>query len=188
MTLTENTVYTKEDFTVNPLPKAEYDYCTFNGCLFNDSDISGVIFNNCTFTDCNLSNPKVRAASFKDAVFKNCKMLGFNFSNCDPFLLSASFEECYLNLASFYGLKMKATKFIKCSLQEADFTEADFTNASFKGSNLLNAIFDRTILEKADFRTATGYAMDPEKNRLKKAKFSREGIAGLLHKYNIDID
>jgi len=44
-----------------------------------------------------------------------------------------------------------------------------------------------TFLKKRDFRSAYNYALDPEINRIKKAKFSREGLPGLLHKYNIDI-
>ena len=46
-------------------------------------------------------------------------------------------------------------------------------------------ISDQTILEKADFRTAKNYSIDPEQNRLKKAKFSLSGVVGLLRKYDI---
>ncbi|WP_086936325.1 pentapeptide repeat-containing protein [Chamaesiphon minutus] len=58
----------------------------------------------------------------------------------------------------------------------------------FENCDLTDAIFQYTILEKADFRTAYNYSIDPELNRIKKAKFSRSGIAGLLDKYDIDID
>jgi hypothetical protein len=43
-------------------------------------------------------------------------------------------------------------------------------------------------LEKADFRSAFNFSIDPEMNRMKKAKFSRTGVFGLLHKYNIEIE
>jgi len=51
----------------------------------------------------------------------------------------------------------------------------------------LNATFDKTMLEKADFRTAYNYSIDPDNNRIKKAKFSQSGLGGLLHKYDIVI-
>ena len=43
-------------------------------------------------------------------------------------------------------------------------------------------------LEKADFRTAFNYSIDPENNRMKKAKFSPPEVVGLLNKYDIEID
>ena len=48
-------------------------------------------------------------------------------------------------------------------------------------------LFTDTIFEKKDFRTATSYSIDPEKNTIKKARFSLGGVAGLLDKYDIEI-
>jgi fluoroquinolone resistance protein len=49
-------------------------------------------------------------------------------------------------------------------------------------------VFNRTNLEKCDFRTAFDYSIDPETNRLKNARFSTSGISGLLDKYNLIIE
>ncbi len=57
--------------------------------------------------------------------------------------------------------------------------------AIFKNCDLLNTSFVKAILEKADFRSARNYVFDPELNKIKKAKFSFPGVAGLLVKYNI---
>lgn len=73
-------------------------------------------------------------------------------------------------------------------MQETDFAEADLTNVVFDNCNLAQAIFDHTILEKADFRTAYNYSIDPETNRIKKARFSIWGVSGLLDKYHIEIE
>jgi len=83
---------------------------------------------------------------------------------------------------------MKKTNFIDCSLKEVDFAETDLTMAAFTNCDLSGASFMRTILEKADFRTAKNYALDPEINKIKKAKFSYLELAGLLAKYDIDIE
>ncbi|MHB1107356.1 MAG: pentapeptide repeat-containing protein [Lutibacter sp.] len=85
-------------------------------------------------------------------------------------------------------MKLKNTKFNKCKLQEVDFSETDLTNASFNNCDLIGSIFNATILEKADFRTSYNYSIDPEINRLKKAKFSLQGVVGLLGKYQIEIE
>ena len=83
---------------------------------------------------------------------------------------------------------MKVATFHKCILHEVDFTETDLTAAIFDECDLSGAIFTDSILEKADFRTAFNYTIDPESNKMKKAKFSSHGIAGLLTKYGIKID
>ncbi|MFP9116021.1 pentapeptide repeat-containing protein [Flavobacterium sp. RHBU_3] len=180
--------YKKKDYTDNPLTKAEYDNCTFTGCNFENANLSGIVFSQCTFISCNMGNAQIGGSAFKECEFKECKLLGLNFSGCDPFLFSVSFDHCPMDLASFYKMKLKGTKFIHCDLSEADFTEADLTGACFDHCNLENAVFDRTVLEKADLRSAYNFAICPESNRIKKARFSRDNIEGLLHKYKIDIE
>jgi len=68
-----------------------------------------------------------------------------------------------------------------------DFADADLSGAVFDNCDLYQAAFNYTNLEKADFRTAYNYSIDPEINRIKKAKFSISGLPGLLHKFDIDI-
>jgi uncharacterized protein YjbI with pentapeptide repeats len=98
------------------------------------------------------------------------------------------FEVCNLNLSSFYKLKLKNMRFVNCTLHEVDFTEADLTASLFENCDLQRTLFANTNLEKADFRTAFNYSIDPELNRIKKARFSMPGVLGLLSKYNIDIE
>jgi uncharacterized protein YjbI with pentapeptide repeats len=115
-------------------------------------------------------------------------MLGLRFEACNPFGLSFGFENCSLNHSSFYGLKLKKTIFKNTQLQETDFTQSDLTGAVFENCDLARAVFEQTILEKADFRTAFHYTIDPERNRVRKARFSLPQVVGLLTKYDIQID
>lgn len=115
-------------------------------------------------------------------------MLGLRLDTCAEFGLSFTFDTCQLQHASFYGLKLKKTKFSNSQLQEADFAEADLCGAVFEHCNLAQAVFDHSLLEKADFRTAYHYTINPETNRIKQAKFSIQGLAGLLSKYDITIE
>jgi hypothetical protein len=50
------------------------------------------------------------------------------------------------------------------------------------------SVFQQSVIEKVDFRTANNYGIDLELNKVKGAKFSTNGIAGLLHKYKIVIE
>ena len=115
-------------------------------------------------------------------------MLGLRFDTCNQFALSFGFERCILNHSSFYQTKLKKTNFKDTQLNEADFTGCDLSTAIFDNCDLKDATFEGTILEKADFRTAYNYTINPETNRLKKAKFSLAGLPGLLAKYGIEVD
>ncbi len=71
---------------------------------------------------------------------------------------------------------------------EVDFSNCDLSGSVFENCNLLRATFENTILEKADFCTSFNYSLDPEINKIKKAKFSLSGLIGLLDKYDIEIE
>lgn len=184
----ESKSFDKTDFTAVALPKGEYENCTFRDCEFSQSDLSGISFTECTFTGCNLSLAKLGQAAFKDVTFAECKLLGLHFENCNQFLFAIDFDRCTLNLSSFYQLNLKRCRLKKCSLQEVDFTESDLSGAVFDHCDLTGAVFENTNLEKTDFRTAFNYTLDPEVNRMKKARFSLSGVAGLLVKYGIVIE
>lgn len=181
-------IFDKEQFTLQPLPTGEYEHCTFNGCDFSNTDWSSMVFTACTFSGCNLSMVKLTGTAFREVLFTGCKMLGLHFEACNPFGLSFRFEHCSLNHASFYQVKMTKTIFRTVQLQEVDFTDSDISSSLLDGCDLSGANFDHTNLEKADLRTAYNYSINPETNRIKKAKFSLPAVTGLLDKYGIIID
>jgi len=184
----ENQVFERIDYTLNSLPKGEYECCRFLNCNFYSADISNITFRECEFDGCDFSLVKIKNTSLNDVNFVSCKLLGVQFDDCNTFLLSFQFENCLLKLTVFNKLKLKKTQFKNCNLQEADFTETDLTSSLFDNCDLQRAIFHKTMLEKADFRTAFNYSIDPEQNRIKKARFSSMGIVGLLDKYGIVIE
>ncbi len=180
--------FDNQSFNNIKLPAREYDNCTFINCDFTETNMSAVTFLECTFDTCNFSLVMMKETSFQEVLFTTCKMLGFDFSNCNDFMFSAKFYSTNLEYSSFYGFKMKNTLFSDCNLCEADFTKTDLTGSVFDDCNLSKAIFDKTILESVDFKTAENFSIDPETNKLKKAKFSKSGLAGLLIKHNLVIE
>jgi len=177
-----------ENYSKVELSKGDYDNCFFTDCNFSNSDLSDVNFAECLFVDCDFSNAKLNNSSFKDVSFTNCKLMGLHFDYCNKFLLEFSFKECILNFSSFYKLDIKNTTFQNCKLEEVEFVEANLSNSIFQDCDLSQAIFENTILEKADLSTSYNFTIDPETNQIKKAKFSRQNIIGLLDKYNITIE
>jgi fluoroquinolone resistance protein len=179
----KNINYTEKKFAV-----AEYDHCEFINCSFQKSELDNVDFMDCSFTDCNFALAILHNTGMKNIKFSDCKLTGIDFSKCKDFLFAVSFQNCRLDYASFFKKKMKSTLFDDCSIKDVDFSEADLSMSVFNNCDLLNAVFMQTILEKVDFKNAVNYSFDPELNKIKKAKFSSQGIAGLLAKYNIEID
>jgi fluoroquinolone resistance protein len=118
----------------------------------------------------------------------NCKLLGLHFEDCNNLMVSFEIDGCVLEFSSFNKLKLKKTIFKNSKIIEADFTEADLSDSSFVNCDLQRTIFKITNLERVDFRTSYNYSIDPDSNRIKKAKFSLPGIAGLLEKYDIEIE
>ncbi|WP_430973856.1 pentapeptide repeat-containing protein [Sunxiuqinia rutila] len=180
--------YRQVDFSTEMLAGKEFDECQFINCLFTGCDLSETEFLNCSFEDCTMMMLKLNGTGMKEVRMKGCKLTGFDFSLCNDFLFQVDFISCQLDYALFTGKKMRKTRFSGCSVIQADFSECDLTEAVFDDCVLTGTTFYRTLLEKADFRTATDFSFDPDENRLKKARFSLEGLPGLLQKYNIQIE
>lgn len=110
------------------------------------------------------------------------------FYESNAFLFSVNFKQCNLDLSTFTNLKLIGTTFKKCSLQKVDFTNADLSKTNFNDCNLKDAVFENTILEASDFSTAYNFNLNPDKNKMKGAKFSRATIDGLLLEHQIIIE
>jgi fluoroquinolone resistance protein len=184
----ESKTFDTIDYSEKSLANTIYTNCIFNYCNFSKTDISYATFEDCIFNTCIFSETLVNNTKFKNIIFNETKMMGFNFTNCKEFLFELVFKNCPLDYAIFMDKKMRNTIFTNCSLKEVDFSRSDLTMASFSNCNLENAIFDNTILEKADCRTAFNFNIDPQQNKLKKAKFSNLGLSGLLSKYGLEIE
>lgn len=188
MEYTLDKTFEKIDYQNHPLPAGEYENCLFKNCNFANANLSGINFSACAFIDCNLCLVQLAKTVLRDVRFVGCKLLGIHLEDSNEFGRSLAFEQCQLNNASFYQMKLKKTSFKNTQLREVDFTESDLAEAIFDGCDLAGAIFDYTNLEKADLRTSFNYAIHPEKNRIRKARFAAAGIQGLLEAYDITIE
>lgn len=187
-TFIEDEDFSGINFQDEPLKIGEYDNCIFINCNFSKVDLLNIIFSECRFEHCDFSNAIIANTAFRDIKFKHCKLMGLHFEHCNTFRLEMHFEDCQLNFSSFYELSLPHTIFKNCNLTEVDFSYAQLSKAIFDNCNLTQATFDSTNLEQSDFRTAIYYTIDPDNNKLRKAKFSISGVEGLLKKYQIIIE
>lgn len=180
----ENTTIESPD----DLELGEYVDCTFKGLNLTNQDLSDYQFENCTFINCDLSKVKILETAFREVSFTNCQLNWIQFDTSKDFLFEICCEECQLDRVSFFSRTLKGMRFIRCTFKETDFSEADLTYATFEACDLMGATFDASRLENTDFRTAFNYVIDPEKNRVKGARFSKEGLAGLLTRFELRIE
>ena len=176
------------DFSGQTLQNIEYYRCTFERCTFNKADLSNSAFEECTFKACDFTMTVISNTGFRDVVFSECKLMGLDFAISSKFMFSFRFDRCYMNYCVFFGRNLKNTNFSGSTLKEVDFTEANLTAAIFTNADLTLTKFSNTNLEKADFRGAVNFSIEPEFNKVKKAKFSLLQLEGLLYKYQLDID
>jgi fluoroquinolone resistance protein len=180
--------FTRKDFTKVPLPLGEYDSCIFSSCNFTGSDLSGIRLIDCTFESCDLSLVRLTGTILNAVRFTGCKMLGLLFETCNQNGFSPVFENCNLSHSSFSRTSMKKAEMNNLILHETDLTGCDLSGARFENCDFAGAVFDRTNLENSDFRSSLNYTINPEKNRIRRARFSLTGLPGLLAAYNIEID
>ena len=184
----EAKIFENINYSEKNLSGREFTSCEFKNCNFTKSDLSNNSFEDCTFRNCNFSMTILRNTGLRTVKFMSCKLMGIDFSVINNFLFSVAFQDNILDYSSFFQCNMKKTNFIDCSLKQVDFGETDLSRAVFKNCDLALASFMHTNLEKTDFRTAKNYSLDPEQNKMEGAKFSHVGLAGLLYKYNLDIE
>lgn len=187
MILIVDEVFEANDFRSTTFVLGEYENCKFVNCNFEGLNLSDYRFLNCRFSGCNLSLIIVQETIFRDVDFKNCKMLGLAFEKCAHFGMTFHFENCNLNHASFYKIKIKGTTFTHCSLHEVDFGGCDLTSSVFDTCDFMNASFDQTILIKANFNNSINIGLDPENNKIKNASFPLNTLPGLLQKHQIKV-
>lgn len=183
----QNKTFSTINYAEQKLIGREFEQCNFKNIDFSNTKFQNCIFSDCVFEDCNLSLAQLLNVGLSNVKFKNCKLLGLDFTKVRDFSFSVTFDNCILDYASFIGKKLRNTIFKKCRILEANFQESDLTGSVFADCDLGRTLFGNTILNEVDFTSAYNFSIDPESNRMKKAKFTTSGLQGLLEKYNLII-
>lgn len=168
----------------------QWAHQVFEKCVFKQLNLSKAVlaqasFINCRFENCNLWLVVLTGTKLNEVDFINCTVIGVDFGQCSAFGFFVSFRECQLDQSYFVDRNLKKTCFLDCSLKEVRFINCDLTGALFKHTNLELAVFVDNTLIQTDFATAYNITLDPDKNKLKKARFSLDELPGLLTKYEL---
>ena len=181
-------IFTDLDLNGAVLRDLFFTECSFEGLSLVEADLSRSQFQDCRFTDCNLSLTAIRNTALRNVSFTGCKLMGLNFCKASTFILRLGFEDCRLMACVFAELKLPRTVFKQCCLSDCDFGHADLSAADFSEARFERCLFDQTNLSAADFRGASGFNIDPARNRLAHARFDYCAALELLGSLDIVID
>jgi uncharacterized protein YjbI with pentapeptide repeats len=174
------------------LYRTVFQECRFNHASLREAKFHYCAFEECTFDECDLSLMDVQGSAFSSTTFTNCKLLGVNWATAAtggsllkrPF----SFHGCDLSYATFIGLALPELRLVECAAREADFSDADLRGANFRRTLFDGSRFQNSNLTKADFRGATGYAIDVTANTITQARFSLPEAMSLLTGLDIRLE
>lgn len=88
-----NKTFTNIDFSQKEINGIEFENCKFHNCKFIKKNLLGFIFIECKFNECDISNAILSKISFKDVKFYKSKLIGLQFNDCNPLILSFTFFE-----------------------------------------------------------------------------------------------
>lgn len=172
--------------------QVEFVDCTFILSLMTDISFSQCRFKECRFDQCDMSLCAFPHSTFDGCVFRDTKLVGIDWTQAAWTGLKLQeplrFDACVLSHSTFIGMKIADLKMTDCISTDVDFREADLTGIDFSGTDLSQSLFHHTNLEGADFRRARNYTIQPEVNRLTKAKFSMPEALSLLYSMDIVLD
>jgi len=163
------------------------DQEVFTKINFSGNSFLNTRFTDCSFNGCNLSLVDLSGTRFQDVTFINCKLQGANFSKCNQFIMSFSFEKCLITDCIFSDIQLKGFNFIECNIRDCDFVGSNLVKANFSNSNLDGSNFQDADLSLASFENAYNYRINPNQTKIKGAVFSMPEVVSLLENFDIKI-
>ncbi|WP_317899677.1 pentapeptide repeat-containing protein [Aurantibacillus circumpalustris] len=111
-----------------------------------------------------------------------------NFANAKDFGFEVHFENCNLDYASFDKKKMNSSTFKACKIHNGNFTQADLSKSKLDNCDFYEALFSNTNLSGVDLRSCHNFIIDPELNKIRRAKFMLSSLPSLLQRYEIIVE
>lgn len=173
---------------IQDLEEKEYFECSFLGCEFIEKKFNHKKFFNCLFERCALTGVQLEKARLQQVVFKESKLMGIDFTLCDPTFLKLQFQKCLLRGCNFTEMNLKEISFEDCVVKECHFVQCNLEKANFRRANLEGTLFHKANLAKANFVEAIHYVINPLNNNLKEAHFSKPEVYSLLMDLGIIVE
>lgn len=171
-------------------PGETYEGETFTGVAALEANLAGCTFVDCTFDGCDLTMAVMADATVRGATFRTCRLLGVDIGawRDDGLGIEAAFLDCDLDHLVVSGVDLRACRFEGGHAHSSEWVRADLRKVRFDAIDLSGARFSRCDLREADLRSALGYRIDPEANRVKGLRVALPDALGFLTALGLDVD
>lgn len=140
--------FQKVDFTGSKLNGAKLNKVNADGAIFKRCEFKKSLVNDCEFNKCNFTN-----TNFEGFIAKSCNFKLAKFSRelpltggIIPLFKNASFTDCDLRAALFFGPRLSLSLFMECNLEKAMFYNIDINPI---GMQILNCNLDNVLFQDA---------------------------------------
>lgn len=186
-------IFRQVDYPDRPLEGREFRQCRFANCDFTGARLRGCHLVACVFQDCDLSLAAFPESRLQGVEFRRCKLVGVDWTSARweqhaSLFGPPAWRECLMDYDTFVGLDLSHAVLAGSRLHEADFTDARLCGADLSNCDLQGSRFEHTDLTEADLTRATNYAIAPQRNVVKGARFSLPQALSLLYGLDIEID
>lgn len=143
--------YARCDFDGLSLKHRDMSNCAFEACSFKAADLTDARLNGCEFSECDLSNARLAGSNLFAARFDRCKLLGVVIAGCLN-LATTKISKCVFDYVQFRGLSLDGMRFVECSFIEADLSLTILKKTAFVKCNLENVDWTGAEFEQTDLR------------------------------------
>ena len=147
--------FTNEDFSYKDFRFSDFSKTNLTNVNFHNANLVGANFYKAELSNVNFSGAKLDSSIFKEALLQNINFVKLDLVSADfqkSTLLNTNFIESNLERTFFKNLvETKNVKFTGSNLYRSDFSSANLTSVSFENADLIDAIFDNSILKNANF-------------------------------------
>ncbi|WP_164016792.1 pentapeptide repeat-containing protein [Pyxidicoccus trucidator] len=182
----ENETFAELELQGCDLSEKEFYRCTFQRTQLQESRWRNSVLEACVFISCDLTRAQLKATGLRGVRFEGSKLMGVDFTDvsANP---EVAFEDCVLRYASFVGLSLRKTEFLRCTALEANFFDLDLTEADFSGTTLTGSNFRGCTLTKTNFSQVSGLFLDPARNRVKGTRVPVETAVSLAQSLGMQV-
>jgi uncharacterized protein YjbI with pentapeptide repeats len=132
------------DFSHRQFFECNFEYASFNMCLFTGSRMRMSFFAFCQFENCDFSRSDLQYLNFAGSGLLNCtfessELVHLNYNGCG--IRGCTFNNSNLYHSRFINADIFMSDFVDCNLKKTNFFRIKQESVSFKSSNTAEAIF-----------------------------------------------
>ena len=170
------------------LNQVELYRCEVLNAKLSGATLKRWVFEECTFRDCDLSNITWEGCTFEGCTFRDCRLIGSDWRHIASLTAAVNFERCDLSMSQLSGVRLLSSRFEGSRCIDVDFSQADLSESVWLETEVTDALFEESKLNKANLTGAIGEQFDPQTSQLNGALVSITTAIRLAESLGLFVD